>query len=113
MKISLKKDFLTNYMCNIIQFIIPSPTVNISAAHLAQIFMADIVFSFRMCSVVLVDDGSSFKGVFTALCNCLDLTYWCLSRDNHKGNSIEQYPRFLNKTQSIAGNNPGTHDTYI
>ena len=57
-----------NSMCNITQFLISSPTVDISAAHLAQLFMVDVVLTFRIYSVVVVDDGSSFKGVFTDMC---------------------------------------------
>ena len=84
-----------------------------TAAHLAQLFMANIVLSFEMVSVVVIDDGSSFKGVFIKMCTKLGVTYWCLSRGNHKGNSVEKYHRFLNKTQAISGNDRGTHDVCI
>ena len=36
-----------------------------------------------------------------------------LSRRHHKGNSVEYYHRFLNKTQAIASNDRGTQDFYI
>ena len=107
------KGYLMNSMCDITQFIVSSPTVDITAANLAQMFCADVIFSFGMCSVVVVDDGSSFKNVFMDMCKRLGLTYWVLSRGNHKGNSVERYHRFLNKTQAIAGNDRGTHDVYI
>ena len=80
--------------------------------HLTQLFTSK-VFSFGMCSIVVIDDGSSFKGVFVAMCNALDLTYWCFSRVNHRCNSVEHYRIFLNKTQEIARNNRGKHDIYI
>jgi len=66
-----------------------------------------------MCSVVVVDDGSTFKHVFKLMCEALSIIYWCLSRGNHRGNSVERYHRFLNKTQAIAGNDRGTHQVYI
>ena len=107
------KGYLMNSMCDISQFIISSPTTDITAAHLAQLFMADVILSFGMCSVVVIDDGSSFETVFKLMCEALGITYWCLSRGNHRGNSVERYHRFLNKTQAIAGNDRGTHKVYI
>ena len=107
------KGYLMNSMCDITQFVVSSPTTDITAAHLAQLFMADVVLTFGMCSVVVIDDGSSFKGVFIQMCRTLDITHWVLSRGNHKGNSVEKYHRFLNKTQAISGNDRGTHDVYI
>ena len=70
-----EKGYLMKSMCNINQFIISSLTVDISAAHLAQIFMVDLVLTFGVCSAVVVDGGSSFKGVFTAMRKYLYLTY--------------------------------------
>ena len=107
------KGYLMNSMCDISQFVVSSATTDITAANLAQLFMKDVVLSFGMCSVVVVDDGSTFKHVFKLMCNALSITYWCLSRGNHRGNSVERYHRFLNKTQAIAGNDRGTHQVYI
>ena len=68
-------------MCDISPFLLSSPTVDITVAHLAQLFMSDVIMIFGMClvMVVVIDDGSSFKGVFIGMCEVLDLTYWCLS----------------------------------
>ena len=43
----------------------------------------------------------------------LDLTYWYISRGNYKGNSVEQYHRYLNNTQAIADNDRGTCNVYL
>lgn len=71
-------------MCDITQFVVSSPTTEITAAHLVQLFMADVVLSFGIVSIVVIDNVSSFKGVFIKICTKLDVTYWCLSRGNHK-----------------------------
>ena len=42
-----------------------------------------------------------------------NINHWCISRGNHRSNSVERYHRFLNKTQVINGNSRGTHDIYI
>lgn len=107
------KVYLMNSMCNISQFVVSSPTTDITVAHLAQLFMKYVVLSFDMCSVVIIDDVTSFKQVFKLMCENLAITYWCLSRGNHQGNSVEYYHRFLNKTHAIAGNNRGTDKVYI
>ena len=77
-------------MCDITQFMVSSVTSDIILAALAQLFMSDVVLTFGMCSVVVIDDGSTFKGVFITMCSKLDLTYWCLSRGYHRGNSVER-----------------------
>ena len=81
----VNKGYLMNSMYDITQFIVSSPTFDITAAHLAQFFCVDVIFSFGMCSVVVIDDGSSFKYVFMDMCKKLGLTYWVLSRGNHRG----------------------------
>ena len=66
-----------------------------------------------MVGVVVVDAGSQFRGAFEEMCECLQITFWSLSCGNRKGNSIEKYHRFLNKTQDITGQDSGRHDVFI
>ena len=47
------------------------------------------------------------------MCTKLGITYWYLSRGNHRGSSVKRYHRFINKAQEIAGNNRGTHKVYL
>ena len=108
-----QKGYLLNSMCDLTQFVISTPTFNITAGHLAMIFMEQVVLSFGMCAVVVVDDGSSFKSTFEEMCRLLKITFWALSRGNHKGLSVERYHRYLNKTQTIVGNDRGTHQTFL
>ena len=57
------KGYILNSMCDIAQFVISSPTIDIKAASLAQLFMSDVVLTFGACSVVVINDGSAFKDV--------------------------------------------------
>ena len=107
------KSYLMNSMNDMTQFVVSSETTKIEAASLAKIFVKDVIMNFGMCSVVVIDDGSTFKNAFMDMCKKLRLHYWCLSRGNHKGNSVERYHRFLNKTQTINGNDRGTNTCYI
>ena len=68
---------------------------------------------FGMCAVVVLDDGSPFKGVFKEMCDILHIKYWVLGRSNHKGLSVERFHRFVNKVERIAGTDRGTHNGFI
>ena len=107
------KGYLLNAMCDITQFAITMPTYQINAATMATLFMENVVLTFGMCAVVVIDDGSPFKGVFKEFCDILGMKYWCLARGNHKGLSVERLHRFLNKVMTIDGNDRGTHAGFI
>ena len=98
-------------MCDLTQFIVSSLTTDINASTLAQLFMSDVVLSFGMFSVVVIDHGTTFNNVFISMCEKLNVNFWC--RGNHRGKSFEYYHRFLNKTQVIAGNDRGTTSVII
>ena len=107
-----KKGYLMNSLCDLTQFVVSSVTFDTTASFLAKTFMEDVVLTFGMCAVIVVDAASTFKGVFEEMCDILDITLWPLARGNHKGNSAEKYHRYLNKTQTIFGNAAGTHQNF-
>ena len=100
--------YLMDSMCDLTKFVVSTITFNITSHELAKLFMADVILSFEMCAIVVIDDGSTFKGNLILMCKALKIQYWILSRGNHKGNSCERYHIFLNKTQTIHGNDRGT-----
>ena len=71
------------------QYVVSTPTFDITAANLTKLFMEEVLLTFGMCAVVFVDDGRYFKDIFKEMCEHLKLTYWCISRVNHKGNSAK------------------------
>ena len=75
--------------------------------------MEQVVLSFGMVAVVVVDADSKFLHFFKDMCKRLNINVWPLSRGNHKGRSVERYHRFLNKTQTINGEDRGSHHTFI
>ena len=67
--------------------------------HCRYIFtMEQVVLSFGMVLVVVVDADSKFLNLFQDMCQRQDFIFLPLARGNHKGNSVEKYHRFLNKT---------------
>jgi len=93
---------LLNCMCDLTQFVISILVDDASSDNLGKIFMEQVVLSFGMVSVVVVDTDSKFLNLFQDMCQQLDF-FWSLAQGNHKGNSVEKYHRFLNKTQTIVG----------
>ena len=47
------------------------------------------------------------------MCVALGIIFWPLVRRNHKSNTMEEYHRFLNKTQTIVGANMGTNFSFV
>ena len=40
---------------------------------------------FEMCHLVVLDDGTTFKGSFVVMCQALNLNYDILANRNYKG----------------------------
>ena len=93
---------LLNCMCDLTQFVVFCILTDTTAAALSEIFMSQVVLSFGMVAIVVVDADSRFRSTFEAMCTMLKLTFWPLARGNHKGNSVERYHGFLNKAHTIA-----------
>ena len=72
------------------------------AEYLAKNFMENVVLSFGMVAILLIDITSPFKSVIKDIFTSNGLIYWNLARGNHKAMSVEKYHHFLNKTQEIA-----------
>ena len=100
-------------MCDLTQFLISSITINTKVESLAKLFMEEVMLSFGMVSVVLLDTDSRFRCVFEAMFKFLQIILWLLARGNHKVNSAKTYHRFLNKTQAIEGQDDDGRDVFI
>ena len=70
------KVYLMNSMCDLTRFVVSSITYSIDSATLVQLFILDVVLSFGMCSVVVINDELTFKGAFIAMCQALNIFYW-------------------------------------
>ena len=100
-------------MCDMSQFVIVVPVPNESYATLSSFFMQHVLVKFGLCHLVVLDDGSPFKGAFIAMCNALSLNYDVLMKRNHKGLTIEHFHRFLNKSVTIAAKYRGTNNIFV
>ena len=104
---------LMNAMCDIGEFVVVVPVPDESSATLASYFMQHVLMKFCLCHLVVLDDGSPLKGAFIAMCNALNLNYDVLAKRNHKGLTVKNVHRFLNKSVTIAAEDRGTDDIFV
>ena len=98
-----------NSMCDLTQFVISSAVQNINAEVISKTFMVYIALSFGMIELVFVDTDSKFRSIFEEMYTALKIYFWPLARGNHKGLLVDQYDGYLNKTQTIAGQDHVKH----
>ena len=64
--------------------------------------MQEVLLKFGIYHVVVMDDGTQFKGSFVLACDALHLKYECVTKRNHKAVLVDKFYRFLNKAVIIA-----------
>ena len=80
-------------------------TVSISkctSTIISQYFMQDVLIMFGLCHLAAIDDGTPFKSIFPAMCDCLTINHEVVTKRNHKGVSVERFHRFLNNVVTIT-----------
>ena len=100
-------------MCDLTKFIVSSIITDIKSEVLAKLFVEEVVLSFEMVDVVVVDSDSRFRGEFQEICKTIQITFWPLSCGKHKVNSAKTDHRFLNETQAISGQDKFSHDVFV
>ena len=68
---------------------------------------------FGIYHLVVLGDGTPFKGAFIAMCQALNLNYDFFAKQNHKGLSVENFHPFLNKSVTIAAEERGTTNIFV
>ena len=104
---------LMNTMCDMSYFVVVVLVTNESSATLAENFFQHVLMKFGLCHLVIIDDGTPFKGDFVAMCIALDLNYDILAKRNHKGLTVEHFHRFLNKAVTIAMEDRQSNDVFV
>jgi hypothetical protein len=100
-------------MCDLTGFVFVNATSNITAHDLAQLFMQEVLLNVGFCGLVVVDDGSTFKGVFKTVCSLLGITLLVAAKSNHKAVGVEKVHHFLNKAVAIAANDRGSNKKVV
>ena len=104
---------LMNIMCDMTQFVVIVPVPDETLATLAEYFMQDVLSKFVIFHRLMLDGGSPFKDVFTAMCKSLNINYDALAKRNHKGLLVENFHRFINMAITIAAEDRETSDLFV
>ena len=104
---------LMNTMRDMTQFVVVVPVLDEISSTLASNFMQHVLSKFGMCYLAIIVDGILFKGVFVTIYQALNLNYNVLAKRIHKGISVENFHRFLNKSVTIATEERGTNDIFV
>jgi hypothetical protein len=105
--------YLMNSMCDLTGFVLVTATNDTTAHNLARLLVQDVLLKVGFCGLIVVDDGSTFKGLFKAVCSLLNIDLHVAARGNHKAVGVEHFHRFLNKAVAIAGNDRGTNTVFV
>ena len=55
--------YLLNCMCDLTQFVVVVPVPGITASIIEKYFMQEVLLKFGIFHLVVMDDGTLFKGV--------------------------------------------------
>ena len=102
-----------NTMCDMTQFVVIISVPNEISATLAFYIIQHILMKLGLCRLVLLDDGSPFKGAFIAIYEALNLNYDILAKCIHKDLTVENFHRFLKKSVTIAVEERGINDIFV
>ena len=89
------------------------PVPNVISENLVDHFMQHVLLKFGIYHLVILDDSSPFKGVFSATCKTLNINFDILSKINHKGLLVGKSHRFMNKSIMIAVEDRETNDVFL
>ena len=65
------------------------------------------LLKFGLIGLMVIDNGSNFKGTLTCVCECLKIPVYLLDKSNDRGLSVKRFRRALDKTTTIASEDRG------
>jgi hypothetical protein len=100
-------------MCNLTGFVLVNAADNIAAHDLAPLSVQEVLLKIGFCGLVVVDDGSNFKGLFIAICDILSIDVHVAACGIHKTVGVKRFHQFLNKAAAIVSNDRGTNTIFV
>ena len=104
---------LLNSMCDMSQFVVSVPVKQTSASYLARVFMENVLLKFGICAVIVVDDGSTFRGLFEEMCSLLKIRFHAAAKRNHRSIGVERFHAFLNRGTTIFSEERGSNECFV
>ena len=103
--------YLLNTMCDLTQFFVTVGVSNILSVALSVCLFENILLKFRLCGLMVIDDGSNFKGIPIDVYEYLNISVYLLAKRNNKGLSVKYFHRVLVKTTTISVEDRGKHQS--
>ena len=100
-------------MCDMLQFVLVVPVSDESFTTLADHLFQHILIKFSGCHLVVLDDSTPIHIYVFAIYNILDLNDDILAKHNHKGLSVENFYRFLNKATTIEMEDRQSNNVFV
>ena len=72
-----------------------------SSAEVARVLFHHFIAVTGLPSLILLDDGSEFKGTLENVCGAVGINRWTVLKENHKAILPERFNRYLNKVQRL------------
>ena len=102
-----------NVICDIIQLIVVVHIPNETDDTLASYFMQHTLIKFCVYYLVVLGHATPFKGAFIAICQALNLNYDIFAKCNHKGLTVEQFHRLLNRSVAVTAEGRGANNIFF
>ena len=78
-----------NYVCDLTQLIVSYIKHCTEASTLPQFFVLDVILTFGMCCVVMIDDGSTFNKFFIYMCKVENYSIGAYQKSTTKVNQLK------------------------
>ena len=102
-----------NVMCDMNQFVKVFPALDDISDTLANYCIQHVLIKFGRYHLVVLDDGTPFKGDFIAMCPAFKLNCDIIAKGNYKGLTVKNFQRFLNINITIAAGECDTNNILV
>ena len=83
--------YLVNAIFDLTQCVVTVGVSNILSVALSVCLFENILLKFRLCGLMVIDDGSDFKGIPIDVYEYLNISVYLLAKRNNKGLSVKYF----------------------
>ena len=102
-KNELKGGALLTSLCNTTSFATTAEISQVTSEEVRDKTFQQIMVPNGLPILILIDQGSEFKGMLTSFCTELGIRFEVVSPEQHDGILCERFHRYLNKVMRIIG----------
>jgi len=102
-KNELKGGALLTSLCNTTSFATTAEISQVNSEEVRDKTFQQIMVPNGLPTLILIDQGSEFKGMLTSFCTELGIRFEVVAPEQHDGILCERFHRYLNKVMRIIG----------